>query len=338
MHCIKEVLDEIQNFGRDHSLQINFRKIKDQEKALYRLSRIGILRNYNVEYGSKIFIVDFKSFDIEDCKKQLLNYIASSSPGRTQSTKKIVNNINHRSHKENIIAISRVFIEFIYDNVERARRQAIRDMVSLARNANTDRAIRTTILDYLQEGVGFDQIIELVNATRVDLSAFLDRLKGCNTILDANQLKSQVGRILESNPDHPGLFLLRSASEMLAKKPDEVAALQDLQAAIANSLTKYSVNESEWEEIIDSLIELSQIRNRQMLSVLAYTLHKTNSEGIIKNNLLDYFYSKHTGKNKRIDQIKEVFDLSKDVNKLSKAIPLVVRTMGDKKFKARIGV
>ena len=75
-----------------------------------------------------------------------------------------------------------------------------------------------------------------------------------------------------------------------------------------------------------------------MLSVLAHALHKTNSEGIIKDNLLDYFYSKYTGKNKRIDQIKEVYDLSKDVNKLSKAMPLVVRTMGDKKFKTKIGV
>ena len=58
--------------------------------------------------------------------------------------------------------------------------------------------------------------------------------------LDANELKGQVIRLLESYPDHPGLLYLRSMTELLTKTKDIFSANNDLKYAVSSSIYRYS--------------------------------------------------------------------------------------------------
>ena len=67
-----------------------------------------------------------------------------------------------RDPHSDALALARLLIEFTYDVIEKSRRLAIRESVLLARSAQTDSDIRTRLMDYLQEGLGAEQIGRLL--------------------------------------------------------------------------------------------------------------------------------------------------------------------------------
>ena len=94
----------------DHSFELTFgNNQKNREKALYRLTRIGVFRDYEVDYGSQKFNIDVKGFSLEDSKEQLLNYVIAQQPGRGEQFKSELNNIKKEKTNHNS---NRKFIDF----------------------------------------------------------------------------------------------------------------------------------------------------------------------------------------------------------------------------------
>ena len=115
----------------------------------------------------------------------MLQYVYASAPGRQEEFKNQLNLINSENTHENIIELSRAYINFIYDIVERSRRAALREMVGLARKGSSDKAIRTLILDYLQEGVGAEEIEFLIKQSTVSLDDWMLKLLQIENSTDA---------------------------------------------------------------------------------------------------------------------------------------------------------
>ena len=85
----------------------------------------------------------------------------------------------------------------------------------------------------------------IVTSARYDNSQVIGIAGGIGSPREAEELRGQVSRYLESYPDHPALLILRTVSESLSKDRDKIIAKQNLLAAASSALTKYSVPEKE---------------------------------------------------------------------------------------------
>jgi hypothetical protein len=72
-----------------------------------------------------------------------------------------------------------------------------------------------------------------------------EKLGGIRSTKDAEELRGQVSKYLESYPDHPGLLFLRSLSELYSREQEVETLMNDYVAGIQFSFEKYSKSEKE---------------------------------------------------------------------------------------------
>ena len=279
---LQDAVNFINDFDSDRRVEINFGDI-DSEKTLFRLTKIGALEDYAVEYGRRTYSLKITQFNLQSSKDILLKYVAVTAPGRQEEFKRQLNHITSDDTNQNIVDLAKSYINFIYDIIERSRRASLREMVSLARTGTSDKAIRRLILDYLQEGVGADEIEYLISQDSVSLSAWFEKLSLIDNTSDARELRGLVMRFRDSYPDHPGLLLLRSISEMLCSKSNQINAKTDLLSAINFSIQKYSISHSELSIILEQLLLFAAKKDESLGLVICCAF----LESIYVNKLFD---------------------------------------------------
>ena len=146
-----------------------------KERALYRLLRIGVISDYEVDFGANKFIVTADAFDFESCKKRLLDYVHAAQPARSMLIARQLNSIVPANPHYAAYELAKVFIRFIYDVIERSRRRMIQESVLLARRADSDEEVRTRLLDYLQEGGTWRRAHQSARRAAADFPAKLVR-------------------------------------------------------------------------------------------------------------------------------------------------------------------
>ncbi len=230
------------------------------EKAVYRLLRLGVIDDYEVDFGSRKFVLHAEAFDFDRCKNRLLEFVRSAQPGRSKSIVRSVDRIGTCRPRDAVLALVTILIEFTYDLVERSRRGMIREALLLARQARDDAEIRTRLLDYLQEGFGAEHIERLLKSEDVELSSWWNLVSKVQTVMDAGELRGLCIRALESDPDHPGLLLARALSESMCSDHDETVSARGIGAAIRGGVEKYGISRTDIEAAIDEMYDLASTR------------------------------------------------------------------------------
>ena len=235
-----------------------------QEKAIYRLLKLGVIRDYEVDFGANRFVVHVETFDFDRCKERLLDYVRAANPGRSQSFGRRVNEIDPDGPRDAALGLVRVLIEFTYDEIERSRRRSIQEAVLLARRAGNDSEIRRRLLDYLQEGLGAERIEELLERETVELFEWWDLVTKIQTEMDAGELRGLCIRALESYPDHPGLLLARSLAESMCSDHDEMVSSRGIGTAIRTGVERYEISRTDIEATIDGMFDFATTRARDL--------------------------------------------------------------------------
>ena len=212
------ILDEIGDLSVRRRVVLPFDKGdsgKDKEKAIYRLLRLGVIDDYEVDYGALQFVVHIEIFDLDRCKKCLLEYVHAAQPAKSKLLIRQLDTIDSGRPNAVAVILARILIEFAYDVIERSRRRMIQESILLARQAQHDKEIRARLLDYLQEGLGAERIEQLLGEAEVDMPAWGELVHKIQTPMDAGELRGLCIRALESYPDHPGLLLARAVAESM---------------------------------------------------------------------------------------------------------------------------
>ena len=121
--------EETAAFFRSHFL--NIRNPTDTQRALYRLSVLGVIDDYNIDYQRQILNVHFTgksdAYYRERLKSYLRRYLGETS---TQEWLQQVDDPeeNSKEHPSMIKRCLRVQAEFVYDEVARKRKSAIEYM------------------------------------------------------------------------------------------------------------------------------------------------------------------------------------------------------------------
>ena len=230
------------------------------EKAIYRLLRLGVIDDYEVEFGSRRFVLHVDAFDFDRCKEKLLDFVRAAQPGRSKSLVRKVNKIDTVQTRDAALALATILIEFTYDLVERSRRGMIREALLLARQARDDAEIRIRLLDYLQEGFGAEHIEGLLLNEDVRLAAWWELVSKVQSMMDAGELRGLCIRALESYPDHPGLLMTRALSEAMCTDHDGTVSASGINAAVRSGVEKYGIGRRDIEASIDEMYDLASTR------------------------------------------------------------------------------
>lgn len=111
---------------------INSRRDKsDTEKAIYRLSLVGVIDDYTIDYNTETFKISGIKKTDEELHGCLFNYI--SKYYSSSRTEQIINDLKLRKGKSEIQRILNYVIDFIYTEVAKKRFEAIKAMKTCCR-------------------------------------------------------------------------------------------------------------------------------------------------------------------------------------------------------------
>ena len=233
------------------------------EKSIYRLLRLGVIQDYEVDFvgkKGKTFVIHINPFELDECKRRLLDYVHAAKPSKIRPFLRRANEIKTNGPRDAALALTRMLIEFTYEEVERSRRLSIYEAVLLARQAQSDSEIRRRLLDYLQEGLGAERIVELLQCEEVELSAWLELVTKVQTGMDAGDLRGDCIRAFDSDPDHPGLLLARALAESMCSDHDEMVSCRGIGTAIRSAVEKYEISQEDIGASIDEMFDLAETR------------------------------------------------------------------------------
>jgi ATP-dependent DNA helicase RecQ len=215
-----------------------------RDKALYRLSILGSVEDYTLDHHTRVFdVIAVKRPDTEYIDR-LRTYIAR------YKTREVADAVATAVEQEEGATIlgkcASYLLRFVYNEIERKRRVAIRSMLEVARRAanitdehQASEFIRGELLAYLEESPFTEPLAQL--ARRLNPQEWVDLLQlkdeTCAVLLrsvdGARQLLGGCRRTLESYPDHPGLLFLSSLARLLLPNPEYNLALEEVRDAFA---------------------------------------------------------------------------------------------------------
>ena len=233
----------------------------DNEKkwmqALMRLITLGVVSDYTYDYRGR-FELTCGSLAPKDISDRYVQYIRRDNEQRTGEAQRAMRAIRETGIEYALAAV-KVLIEYIYDNIEKSRRAAVRLMYMTAKEAaqkigeEQESFFRSAILSYFSSGEKTDSLQKILSspsAGLLEIDEFLpckivDREYTEDETAQFRDLSFMVGRMLESTPDQPGLLMLRGLCGMILNNmtPDQVA--NDILASIRFAKTRYSVGDED---------------------------------------------------------------------------------------------
>jgi ATP-dependent DNA helicase RecQ len=282
---IEDILSEIGDLSEAKTKEIPFAPKemdeKRQEKAIYRLTKIGVFKGYEVNWGSQFYTIQSAAFDLDRCKETLSDYVESAQPARVKVFRRQLEEVQAASPAANAKQLTQMLIEFTYDVIERSRRRAIQEAMLLARNATDDQEIRQRLLDYLQEGIGAENIERLVEEKEPKLTSWRELFDNVSTPIDAGELRGLSIRSLESFPDHPGLLLTRGVSDMMCSDDNDATSRQDIHAALKNAFGQYDINSDDVNDTLTWITDLTSVKAPKLGLPFAIAFLDAKSEGFL---------------------------------------------------------
>lgn len=253
---ITELLREIrQLIGNERALVLGFipddpdreqgspdawRSERSMEYGIVRLILLRVVRDYTKDYNSKQFELSIEPEweAVRDDPEALASYLSE----RFQVYAQRYQTALRTPGQERILAGTRILeieataasamVAFVYEKVERKRRQASRQMLELARIGVTDPALfRERLTHYLQASEKFTKDLEAMVQGPMEVS-WNDILTSVDSRDDLGELHGACQRVLESYPTHPGLLSISASTRLRPTQNDLNRSEEEFKAAL----------------------------------------------------------------------------------------------------------
>jgi len=256
------------------------------EKALHRLLLIGVVSDYTVDYSRDEFTVILSGASSEEIIESYGNYVASYLYSRRITETEKAEQLNASSHKEFIMEMINLLLNFIYDVIERGRRRAFYEMLNACSGFPSDQDIRQRILRYLEATEYSEALEELVNDEKAGIIKCRDVFGNVRSTNEAAELRGQTSRYLESYPDHPSLLMLRSLSEVYSKDKNTEVAKQNFIASFSSALTNFRINQNIVFDFAAWGISIIASQDKKLAKELLVELNRTYPDRTLARTLI----------------------------------------------------
>lgn len=214
-------------------------KEQEAEKALVKLMRIGVVRDYEKLYNERIFRLkvnpEWQSarLDVDRYRDFLMAELQAYFFRYGFEKMLPLDSLVHAESIEDLESLAlQELIRFFYDEVERKQRSAMRTMLEIARNGLADaQAARAQLLKYLQSSEKFGAELEEIARLASNDPKWITLLARVRTASELDELRGAVSRLLESFPTHPGLLLMSALSRRQASMIESKRSLEEFRAA-----------------------------------------------------------------------------------------------------------
>lgn len=198
-------------------LFVQIRDENDTFKAVYRLSLLGVIADYEMDYAAKQISLKLARKTDEECIQHLIDYLARYlSPRKVNDLLVKLNKLNKGSMLRNCAWL---LIEYVYSFIGEKRKRAMVDMQELCEagiriQGSEDLANRISL--YFTSKY-IDELLELTNdGLEFDLDCVKHFIKAVDGIADnLEHLRGSCTRILGDKPENGALLLLRSYASLL---------------------------------------------------------------------------------------------------------------------------
>ncbi len=303
MEIIKGILNEINDLDKEYQpFKSKFNNIylvrnddnetfKAIEKAIFRLTAIGVITNYGIDYASNEFSLKINNIDKENIIQHYFDYVKKYNQFRAKIEKEKLENKKDLDTKNFIIYCCELFLDYVYDYYEKGRRQALYTMLSILDKSfsckEPDKIFREEVANFLKRTYS-KQLMEIANSK--DLSKMLihirellgDSNQSDSLIKPVSDFKSLYNQILKTMEDHPesiGLFLLRAYVPVRIGIVDESQTIKDINQFLMLSIERYNFDKEMVYPLLSwLLLEIVKLKNNQGISISKEMINKINDD------------------------------------------------------------
>lgn len=266
------------------------------EKALYRLSLLGIVTDYTLDHRERVFELKVEQHSDKQIIEALLDYIERYKPAEYRL--RYATRIESAQGTTTLEKCLSILLNFVYEEIEKKRRRAIMQIAEVANTCTDDVTFRGALLDYLEKSKFTQSLIEI--SARIIPGEWVELASKVDDIDSSRQLLGGCRRALESYPDHPGLQLLSAfARIMIPGVPDQTineefqSALKlvrrinhpDLPNALARILMEIGKRRPSLVNHL-SMMMLEQFRNREIARTTLMFVDQSSQSGALALQIL----------------------------------------------------
>lgn len=244
---------------------------RSQEQALYRLSILGIVSDYTIDFKRGLFEVVSRIITPEEAEDRLSQYVRRYNvEGKAQAVVDAARASKTDDTSSPYDHVIRALSTFIYEVIEPSRRRALLNLVEELRKCDGDgEKLREGLSQFLSNNVFSSSLTQIVNASEHVPSAWWSVLEGVTSPELARRLLAGCRRQLESNPTHPGLLILEGLSAMHGAElqPDSIAT--SIQTGLENYASSITVDSLGSNELAAQIVDrMRSIHHQAFESVI----------------------------------------------------------------------
>ncbi|MBL7960560.1 ATP-dependent DNA helicase RecQ [bacterium] len=251
-------------------------KIRDENdtyKAVYRLSTIGVIDDYVVDYNSKAIILYSKKKADQEYISRLNHYL------RRYVSEERANRVFEEVHKYKGNSIIQkclgYLIEFVYSEIEKKRSAAIDAMAEACHIGSNNRhdAFREYLDLYFNSKYYFDLVKDTSEGKEYTIEVVWKYLQITDGNIDnLKHLRGACVRLLIESPDNGALLLLKAYSIFLVSGPSADAidgAVKECLTAFQLFRTDKNMRFTEFENMVSSFKENILKYNSQLETTIS---------------------------------------------------------------------
>lgn len=241
---LRTLLAELRDPWLPGERKVEYREVDQtqREKSVHRLVVLGVVADYTTDYSAQFFHLKMSGCSRQKVIDSYVAYVEASQPGKAaKEAERVGPFLNEGEWMDFILGVASVYLDFVYRIIEQGRRNAMREML-LAAQEKSPEDFRKRILRYLESTDYSPRLAELALDPAAGLEAFLALAEDVRTSDEAERLRGESGRFLESYPDHPSLLLARALGEVLSLDAEWTTVEQTVAAAVKSALEEYGVD------------------------------------------------------------------------------------------------
>ena len=264
------------------------------EYAIVRLIILGVVRDYTKDYNAHNFEILLHN-EWETVRDDTLNLSVYLSDNFSAYVRRYRVSVESRKAQEFILESTSInelelrtatsMVEYVYDQIERRRRTASRQMLELARKAVVDQdEFRQALILYLQASDKFTKDLELLAKAEehLDWKALVDEVKSNDEI---RELHGACQRVLESYPTHPGLLFISSVTRLNPSQVELARSEEEFKAALQYASETYGLSEAKASG--DAVVTLCDDLSDELDERLSDRLQSVFGMWLISNDRID---------------------------------------------------